>query len=522
LSCGSSFLQALKAKYTSDATSLVSESDAKQYSRRNLADIEVEAPNMEGVIRRSAQLHKLREVGLGGWRREADSDGTFTEAEDYADVARAFDNDAGEEPGDIKKTCPNVRGLDLSRSLLPSWLEMSRIAVELPLLESLLLHFNRFADLSPSSMPLPNAFSRLRDLRIDGTLLKWQDVLRLADALPSLESLQMGSNGVSRLNGSGTLSTGRLNKLKVLNLEGNHLSDWNDVWPSMEACPSLQRLILSSNKLTSISIVDRADQKHRVRHISLWDNAISSWSDVDALDASVGGLESLVTGGDSCVLTREMPMQDVRLITIARLPHLQSFNNAPVLAVERREAELYYISIVEKESLSEENRSQLHPRWSHLCQIHGITKMELNGKHHEDSSSNGTLRNKLLSISVHLSSQPPVSQPPYIFPAPDIYPTQQVVLNLLTTTPLRLLKSKLARSFSLRKGPQAIQSIWALLSPTLDPTQSTAQLLRSEMRPQETAPSNERIVFEMDSLERNLHGYNFSNGDEIVVVVGLT
>lgn len=521
MSFGSSFLQALRVKYTTDATALDLKAEAKQYGRRNLADIQVEAPNMEGVIRRSAQLHKLREVGLGGWRREASSESMLGEMESHTDVARAFDLNAGEETGDIEKTCPNIRGLDLSRSLLPSWLEISKITVELPLLESLLLHFNRFVDLSPASMPLTNAFSRLRDLRVDGTLLGWQDVLQLASLFPALESLQLGSNSIDRLHGSGVQSTARLSKLKVLNLEGNLLSDWRDIWSSMEACPSLERLILSSNELKSISTFERKDRHTRVRHISLWNNAITSWSDIDALNSSVGGLESLVLGGDSCLLTRNAQMQDIRLITIARLPHLQSFNNAPVPAVERREAELYYISVVEKQGLSEEKTTHFHPRWSSLCHLHGISKGEQIEKHHEERS-NGTLRNKLLSVMVHLSSQPPSSQPPHLFPAPDQYPTHQLELKLLTTTPLRMLKSKLVRSFSLKKGPLSIQSIWALLGPTLDPMQSTAQLLRSEMRPQEVANTDQRIIYEMDSPDKTLHGYNFSSGDEIVLVVSPT
>jgi hypothetical protein len=521
LSFGSSFLQALKAKYIADSTTLVEEEEAKQYGRRNLADIRVEAPNMDNVIKRSAQLHKLREVGLGGWKVEADA--SHPDSASYADVARAFDDTTDETIGDIAKTCPNVRGLDLSRSLLPSWQEVSRIAAELPMLESLSLHFNRFADVSPTTLPLPNAFSRLLDLRVDGTLISWDEIVLLSDAFPNLENLQMGSNNLRRLDGGQTNRKNCLSKLKVLNLEGNALSDWDDIWSSMEECPALERLILSSNKLSSISISTQSNHPSQVKHISVWDNPISSWSDVDALDACVGGLGSLVMGGDLCVLTREKSMQDIRLIAIARLSNLRTFNNAPVLATERREAELYYISLIEKERLAEEEIRLLHPRWSQLCQSHGIS----NDNNEKGQGMNGnssdrvdTLKSKLLIVKVHLSTKPPSSQPPYISPpTAAAYSTHSVELKLLTTTPLRLLKSKLSRPFSLKKGPQSILSIWALLSPTLDPLQSTAQLLRNEMRPQETAPSNERITYEMDGIEKSLHGYNFSHGDEIVLIV---
>lgn len=480
------------------------------YSRRNLADIEVEAPNMEGVVKRAAQLHKLREVGLGGWKRESDPKGHIKEPESYAEVARAFG--LGEREGDILSTCPSIQGLDLSRSLLPSWLEVSRITAELPRLQSLLLHFNRFEQLSPTSMPIPNAFDNLGDLRIDGTRIGWGDILSLAPHLSALDTLQMGSNGITRLDGA--LTTARLGNLKLLNLEGNELNDWEDVWASLKACPRLERLVLSSNDIGRISTIARQDEHCQPRHISIWDNPISSWSDVDALDTCVGGnLKSLVMGGDRCPLTRNVKMEDVRPIAIARLAELLTFNNATIRPVERRDAELFYLSVVVKENA--EDVAERHPRYTALTHLHGAPQRDRLDK---DGASE-TLRSKLLSVNIYLSSQPPRSTPPYVKAAPASYTKQSAQLNLLTTTPLRLLMGKMARSLLLPRGARSVQSTWALLSATIDPSQITAELLRRELRPGETS-SDERITYEMDSLERDLAGYNFSIGDEIVLVVG--
>ena len=512
LSFGSSFLQAIRAKYVADieepTIDALGKSESRQYTRRNLADIEVEAPNMAGVIQRASQLHKLREVGLGGWKREADPEGDTLEPESYAEVARAFESKIGEQEGDIQKTCKSIRGLDLSRSLLPSWLELSKITCELHLLESLHLHFNRFEELSPTTMPVSNAFGRLRDLRINGTHVSWHDILDLSSSFPILESLQLGSNNIARLDGA--QSSARLAKLRSLNLEGNKLDSWDDVWSSLKICPSLERLILSFNKIGAITKVKRDDEHPKVQHISLWNNPLSSWSDLDTLDDCFGGLKSLVLGGDDCLLTKDIPTQDIRSIAIARLAHLQSFNNAPIRAIERRDAELFYLSQVAKSgSSSEGGRDKEHPRWTPLSQIHGAPIVEST----RTKESNGTLRSKLLLVKVHLSNEPPFSDPPYMLP-----PTQQAEVSLLTTTPLRLLVGKLARSFSLKKGGRSIQSIWALLSPYMDPNQATAEALRRELRPDEN-PSDEKIVYQMDIFERDLQGYNFSLGDEIVLVV---
>ena len=509
LSFGSSFLEAIKAKYAADIQPSPSQAaDHRQYTRKNLADIEVEAPNMAGVIQRMSQLHKLRQVGLGGWKRESDPEGNTKEPESFAEVASAFG--PGEREGDILRSCPSIRGLDLSRSLLPSWREVSRITAELHQLESLLLHFNRFETLSASCLPIPGAFSQLFDLRIDGTGIGWSEMLALAGNLPRLESLQMGSNGMSRLDGTHTVS--RMSRLKLLNLDGNVLDDWQDVWESLAACPNLERLILSSNRLGTISNVKRDDEHAKLQHISLWDNPVSSWSDLDALDACVGGLKSLVLGGDLCGLTTGRRMEDVRPLAIARLAALHTFNNASIRPVERRDAELFYLSSVVKEGGQGDQAK--HPRWAHLSSVHGAPQESSKG-----DENAGTLRSKLLSVEVHLSSLPPSATPPHVTPVALSCTAQSVQLKLLTTTPLRLLMSKMARSFSLAKGVRSIQSVWALLSPTIDPLQSTAEGLRRELRPQETATSGERIVFEMDSLERDLQGYNFSPGDQIVLVL---
>ena len=100
LSFGTSFLAALGAKYLPAApqTTPPTTHPTPRFSRRNLADIEIEAPNMDAVSQRVSRLSRLRQVGLGGWRAEDDADGA-------AEVARAFGE--GEQAGRIAETCPS-------------------------------------------------------------------------------------------------------------------------------------------------------------------------------------------------------------------------------------------------------------------------------------------------------------------------------------------------------------------------------------------------------------------------------
>lgn len=163
VSYGSSFLKALRHKYVGAYQQPAAE-EKVAYSRRNLAEIEVEMPNMDAVAKRAEKLGKLREVGLGGWRRVEGAEET---AEGQVEVARAYDDDEEEVEGKkIAETCASefrcyfliyptliflwldIRWLDLSRSLLPSWAELSRITIGLTHLDTLVLQWVRLLPVS--------------------------------------------------------------------------------------------------------------------------------------------------------------------------------------------------------------------------------------------------------------------------------------------------------------------------------------------------------------------------------------
>ena len=96
--------------------------------------IQVEAVNLDKIRKKLSLVENLREVSLDG-----------------ENVAFA------DSPGEIGKTCPSsfsqtsvlfgcriyalpgIRGLDLTKSLIPSWDTVAEIARELPLLERLAL-----------------------------------------------------------------------------------------------------------------------------------------------------------------------------------------------------------------------------------------------------------------------------------------------------------------------------------------------------------------------------------------------
>lgn len=157
----------------------------------------------------------------------------------------------------------------------------------------------------------------------------------------------------------------------------------------------------------------------------------------------------------------------------------------------------------------------------------------------QEKTDAGTLRSKLLSaclvpsllqqipparadtfatitaLRVHLCRATPTAHTPHL-----VQLVRSADVDLLTTVPLRALRTKMARSVGLSGGARAISALWALLGPHIDAEQATAQALRDEMRPNDAsaAAAEERIVYEMDEAGKDLRDYNLSRGDEIVIV----
>lgn len=115
LAFGTSFLKALSTKYLPPLpshTPIKQPSNKPKYSRRNLAEIEIETPNFEGVIKRAARLVKLREAGLGGWKQALDPENSIHQGKVDTDESVAFAFGGEEKIGDIKKTCPSEFGFE--------------------------------------------------------------------------------------------------------------------------------------------------------------------------------------------------------------------------------------------------------------------------------------------------------------------------------------------------------------------------------------------------------------------------
>ena len=78
----------------------------------------------------------------------------------------------------------------------------------------------------------PSPFSSLKDLQLNQTLITWKEAKKIIAFMPNLEILELGYNGLNRLDSCDSLSNSGP-ALKVLNLDSNACQDWSHVCRAM-------------------------------------------------------------------------------------------------------------------------------------------------------------------------------------------------------------------------------------------------------------------------------------------------
>ncbi|SPO22304.1 related to PAC2 - microtubule effector required for tubulin heterodimer formation [Ustilago trichophora] len=544
LSSGCCFLEALKNKYLppSEAEAKQEQGEKQQYTRKTIADIEIETPNMDRIAAKSSRLDRLREVGLGGWNQNSLLVADAEEHDPRYDVARAFDEEKeGCGEGWIRKTCPNIRWLDLSRSLLPNWEEVSLIVGELENLKTLLLHFCRFEGLTEESVSerWVERLGRLQDLRLDGTLMGWEEVRRLSPALTGLKHLQLGSNGIESLGSGGEVETDAiLPSLTSLSLEDNALSSWPELITALSHLSALESLNLNHNLLTSIPASPASTTPHstlpKLHELHLRGNHLDTWTSLENISSWLGHSTSLTSLHISTLplndyddeetrhpqaaaakegLLGRYDYRDFRAVTIARIPSLLILDKTEITPKERRDAELFVYtrfrdgdaSIIhgsiqsgkekEKVELSEEEKSTLFPRYLELGKRFDA-ELPCEEAENKGKKERNTLRSKMIKLKVSVGVCAPRMQWPHLG---EKEVKKETELKILASTPMRLVKVKLANAVGVKVGQ--IGQVWALL------------------RQNREGEDGGRIVFEVDDMSRSLDWYDVSSGDQLVLVV---
>ncbi|KZT61585.1 hypothetical protein CALCODRAFT_479850 [Calocera cornea HHB12733] len=411
----------------------------------SLGLITVEAVGLDKVRSRLARLDKLRDVSLDG-----------------EGVASAG------EPGEIRQRCPNLRTLDLSRNLLPSWEVVVLILSQLDLLESLSLNQNRLHPLSHPLAPTPTQPPRISHLELNGTLLPWSQLPLIAPAFPAVRVLQMGYNRLSSLSLSlspaAPWPSDAFPLLKELNLECNALTSLPLTLEALAPLPVLERLILTSNTITSIPFPPSSHPAilQGLKYLSLASNPLSDWQSMSALDAWLPHLEGLsVVCTPLLAQPTQSQVQSARALLLGHLGSLTLLNGTPVTRTERADGERFYLSwiVSEEPGRGGEERGKGHPRWAELCARHGVPG--------EGSASAGAKRrgevlaSRLVTLNVALMPSPPTGAtlPPPSGPGSGSAGVSTASVKLLPSMPLKALRTKLLRTLKLPLKGRA--GVWA-------------------------------------------------------------
>ncbi|KAJ3283835.1 hypothetical protein HK104_010196 [Borealophlyctis nickersoniae] len=362
------FLQALLEKY-------VGSDMVEDMVRLGGAKVEVEMVGWDKIGKKQAQLANLKEVGLAG-------------------LTVGF---VGAQAGEVRRTCPSIVDLDLSRNLFGSWADAAEICRELPRLESLRLSYNRFEALSQDQgKALEGAFTSVRAATLFGTLLNWDDVKAVEPYFPVLDELHLGFNQLTSL-GSGDSFVSGFACLKVLNLEQNSISAWAQI-ARLAHLPNLDTLFLNNNNITSID-TPPPNGFRKLRYMNLSSNQINDWTSVHNLN-SFPSLTDLRFKFNP-ILSSVTP-KDVHYTLIARLGTLKSVNGSEISAKIRLDAELFYLSRCAESRSTAPTRAEflhLHPRFPALVSLHGEPSVA------PASITSTALKDRLLTLSLSCPSK---------------------------------------------------------------------------------------------------------------------
>uniref|UniRef100_A0A7N8WQK9 Tubulin-specific chaperone E n=1 Tax=Mastacembelus armatus TaxID=205130 RepID=A0A7N8WQK9_9TELE len=319
--------------------------------------------NAEEVLSEEISISSKKLTGIGSFHRPVfvcSFDSLPSVLLSHSEV-----NGAGAE-GEIKKTTPNVRWLDLSGTLLSCWGDVAAIAQQLDSLEGLQLSNNRLC-LTSDPAAHSQAFCSLRVLALNSCDLTWPQILECAPMWPQLEDLCVVENTITEMQ----RPDGVLQSLKSLNLSSNPLVQHSLL--SISALPRLEQLNLSSTGLSAIQFDDAAPGKLTAGSTL----SLSQWAVVDEL-AKLPGLVQFSCRGNRLVSSDGNPKTANQML-IAKLGRLVVLNSCEVSSTcDRRGAELDYIKMFGEEWLKSGGRSQSntqftcqHPRYQSLIDKYG-------------------------------------------------------------------------------------------------------------------------------------------------------
>ncbi|KAG8378536.1 hypothetical protein BUALT_Bualt08G0147200 [Buddleja alternifolia] len=361
LSAGASLLQALEARYRTASTK---EEEDEMYvlSARNKR-VSIELLGKDKIEDKVSRFEELTSASLS-----------------YLGVSFPGASDS------ITSTLPNLKELDLAGNLLASWEDVGIMCEALPALTALNLSNN---SLSHDISVLPQ-LSNIRVLVLNHTGVTWKQVELISvevlkDSLPNVEELHLMGNKLTDITTVSSTVVQGFNFLRILNLENNCISAWDEI-TKLSQLPRLEQLLLNNNKLNRVWYPDCSTLHEpnngneslekstmpfkSLRSLFLGGNNIEDLEFVDSLNSFPNLMD---------IRLSDNPVADLgkggvpRFVFIARLAKIEILNGSEVSPRERKDSEIRYVRLVmSKFHGSPEEFRRLHPRFAELKKIHGV------------------------------------------------------------------------------------------------------------------------------------------------------
>jgi hypothetical protein len=255
----------------------------------------------------------------------------------------------------------NLAILLIEQSLLAGWEPVVEMLQQLPALRTLSVSQSRVGSVGSA---LDGVTFPLETLVLNESGVAWSDLEAIMKAFPNLVELHMRSCGLG-LPPDGLKCRG----VKTLVLDENEFDDWNVLVRVLDAFPDLEALQMNENDLSDKDFPDAIILPSTLTTLSLAGNKIESWETIGKLC----GREPVSTQITHMRLAENPLSADLvfRQVVIALMPKLQEMNVSLVRQHERLSAERGLLSFqVQGKPLV----AQVDPNGTHcarLTEIHG-------------------------------------------------------------------------------------------------------------------------------------------------------
>ncbi|TKA82906.1 hypothetical protein B0A55_01163 [Friedmanniomyces simplex] len=348
------FLEALREKYVSQTSA--ADQEAIYFSTKQAEEV-----GFDKFARRQAELRGIHVLVLDRMRIRH----------------RANDPDVDA----IGSVCKEITELDIGGNFFETLGEVYDLCRRLPKLRSLTLDGNRFS-VEDMLQIRKGSSTSIRTLSLSNVLLDWgaELVPLLQHHFSGVQTLAATNNEWSVASDAGGLPPG----LKTLDLSNNDYTALADL--SSVACSSVETLVLKNCTIativntasTNLRPVFRSVQELDVRH-----NKVAVWNFFDQLPASFPSIKHLRTTGNPLYSNlrshdgKALAAEDGYMLTIARLPSLETLNYSKITDKDRLNADTYYLGLIAAEisaastDVGAADVRERHPRFGALCEKYG-------------------------------------------------------------------------------------------------------------------------------------------------------